>query len=213
MAQRTPHIPHRYLSAGHGAIKTCVKRQIRQRRVDLYHQERLSGHHLLSRNFYKWDLVRGGHLRVHEDFRMLTRHQLGVITALRTGHSRCNFAQHVLMHHQHYAEQWRRCHGDIGQLRLLHCQSECCANNNSGLCPHCSVPETEQHFLLDCPGHAALRRRTFGGFFAVYPQIGADFNLKTLLFPPKSLGWRHRKELMQNIVLFAVQTGRFDRYH
>ena len=130
---------------------------------------------------------------------MLTRHQLGVLTALRTGHSQCFFSRHVLMHHRHYMQQWSGCNGDIGRLQLLRCRGDCCSKNNSGLCTACGVPVTEQHFLLDCGAHAALRRRTIGGFCRVYPKIREEYNLKSLLFPPHSLGWRHRKELLRNI--------------
>ena len=137
---------------------------------------------------------------------MLTLHQLGVLTALRTGNSQCFFSRH-------YMQQCSGCNGDIGRLQLLRCRGECCSKNNSGLCTACGVPETAQHFLLDCGAHAALRRRTFGRFCRVYPKIREEFNLKSLLFPPQSLVWRHRKELLRNIVLFAVQTGRFSRFY
>ena len=210
---RDSSIPRRYLSTGHGAIKTAVRKQLRQRRVDAYEQERGRDIHLLSRNFFEWDLVRSGSLRSKDEFKMLTRHQLSVLTGLRTGHSQCNFSKHVLMHHRHYLDQWPGCNGDVRRLRLLRCRGECCSKNNSGMCPHCNVMETEQHFLLDCPGHAALRRRTFGGFRLVYRKLDEVYNLKSLLFPPTALGWKHRKELLRNIVLFAVQTGRFSRYY
>ena len=206
-------IPRRYLGTGHGAIKSTVRHQLRQRRIDAYEQERTTGTHLLSRLFFSWDLVRSNSLRLKEDFKMLTRHQLSVLTRLRTGHSQCNFSRHVLMHHGYYLGQWPGCNGDVGRLRLLRCRGDCCSENNSGLCPNCNVIETEQHFLLDCPGHSALRRRTFGGFRLVYRNIGEVYDLKSLLFPPKSLGWKHRKELLRNIVIFAVQTGRFSRYY
>ena len=115
-------IPTRYIGTGHGAIKTAVRQQLRQRRIDAYEQERTSGTHLLSRLFFSWDLVRSKSLRLKEEFKMLTRHQLSVLTRLRTGHSQCNFSQHVLMHHRHYIGQWPACNGDVGRLRLLHCQ-------------------------------------------------------------------------------------------
>ena len=73
--------------------------------------------------------------------------------------------------------------------------------------------ETEEHLLLECPAHAVIRRQTFGGFRKIYPSLGEEFTLKTLLFPPKSLAWQHRKEILQNVALFAVRTGRFKRFH
>ena len=213
VSQPTPHIPRRYLSAGHGAVKTHIRHRQRELREQRYEEERAAGSHLLSRNFFKWNLLRSGALRTKDDFRMLSRHQLGIVTALRTGHSRCFFSRHVLMHHSFYAAQWSGCNGDIHQLRLLRCRGECCADNNNGFCPHCAVLETEEHLLLECPAHATIRRQTFGGFRTIYPALGEDFTLKTLLFPPRSLAWQHRKEILQNVALFAVRTGRFKRFY
>ena len=132
---RSRLVPRRYLSIGHGAVKTHIKHQQRERRARRYEEERQSGLHLLSRNFFRWDLVRLRLLRVKDDFKMLSRHQLGIVTALRTGHSRCFFSRHVRMHHAHYKQQWPLCNGDIRRLRMLRCAGDCCAGLNNGRCP------------------------------------------------------------------------------
>ena len=213
VTMRTVHVPRTYLSAGHNAVKTHVKHRQHELRLQRYEEQRSLGSHLLSRNFFQWDLVRSKLLRVKDDFKMLSRHQLGIITALRSGHSRCLFSRHVLMHHSHYKQQWPMCNGDVQRLQLLDCRDECCATLNNGRCTHCQVLETEEHFLLVCPAHARLRRLTFGGYRRIYLNHGETFDLRSLLFPPKCLSWRHRKAILQNVVIFAVRTGRFNRFH
>ena len=169
--------------------------------------------HILSRDFFAWQLDTDPDFRPADDHRMLTRHALGIITQLRTGHSECRLSKHIRLHKAHYTALWNACNGDIQQLPLLTCNSDCCAKNNSGLCDHCGVRETEQHFLLDCPGHAHIRSSTIDAWRVVYPRLMLNFNIKTLLFPPRRLSWRHRKAVLTSVAQFAVQTGRFKRYY
>ena len=140
---------------------------------------------------------------------MLTRRQLRIINMLRTGHSELNFSKHVLMHHAHYSQSWSTCGGDINQLRMLQCSNACCSSLNNGRCSDCNQIETEEHFLLHCSAHNAIRQRTFGRFFPIFALQFEPINIKTLLFPPLSFRWKHRKMLLQMIVRYATETRRF----
>ena len=204
-------IPVEYHGTSHRAVVTSVKQQLQKRRMREYARQS-TAQHLLSREFFAWQLDTDKDFKPSHDHRMLTRHALGIITMLRTGHSECFLSKHIRMHKKHYANLWPACNGDIHQLPLLTCRADCCSDNNSGLCPHCGVRETEEHFLLDCPGHAQTRQHTIDVWRLVYAGLMLQFNLKTLLIPPRRLSWRHRKAVLTSVVHFAVQTGRFKRY-
>ena len=210
--QRTRAIPAGYTGTSHRAIRTLIKHELAKRRRTEYRRQSQIGSHLLSREFFSWNLDTDPDFRPSDDHRMLTRHALGIITMLRTGHSRCYLSQHIQMHKAHYMRIWAGCNGDIQQMPLIQCTDECCVDNNSGLCPDCNVKETETHFLLECPARQHLRHETFGPWVRVYPLLQLTFSLKTLLFPPRRLPWRFRKQILTQVVRFSVQSGRFKRY-
>ena len=143
---------------------------------------------------------------------MLTRVQLRIVNMLRTGHSTLNFSSHVSLHRDYYSAEWRRCNHDIAQLRLRACNSDCCIGFNNGLCVVCAVPEDEEHFLMICPALDQLRRHTIRIWQRVYQSLQELFTMKSLLFPPRSLQWRHRKMVLQAVARFAVQSGKFNRF-
>ena len=209
-AVRTPcppaAIPRMYQPHAHGVIKTFVKHELAKRRHAVYSAE--TGKHLLSRLFFSWNLHTDKAFRPRDDHGMLTRRQLRILNMLRTGHSELNFSKHILMHHAHYSRVWPTCGGDINQLRIIQCREDCSSLNN-GRCAHCNQLETEEHFLLHCTAHSAIRQRTFGRFFPIYALQFQPINLKNLLFPPLIFRWKHRKMLLQMIVRFAIETQRF----
>ena len=208
----TERPPRSYLSSSHGSIKTSVKHQLRQRRRRVYEQEANDGHHLLSRLFFSWGLTSDDNFRPKDDHRMLTRAQLRIVNMLRTGHSTLNFSSHVALHRDYYSAEWRRCNFDITQLQMRACSSDCCSSLNNGLCLACNVLEDEEHFLLICPVYSTLRLHTIGVWERVYHALQEPFTMKSLLFPPKSLQWRHRKMVLQAVARFAIQSGKFKRF-
>ena len=143
---------------------------------------------------------------------MLTRNQLKIINMLRCGHSPLNFSKHVSLHRRYYSGEWKRCGHDISQLRMMACTADCCSLLNNGMCTRCNKPEDEEHFLLQCADHAAIRARTIDAWRRVYGLMLEGFSLKTLLFPPRSFAWRHRKMILQAVARFAIETGKFKRF-
>ena len=107
---------------------------------------------------------------------------------------------------------WTHCNGDISRLPTIRCTGTCCLENNNGKCSRCDVWETEEHFLLNCPSHAHIRARTFGRFLSLYATWQEPVTLKSLLFPPLCFSWKHRKMILSNVVVFALETGRFKRW-
>ena len=205
-------IPKDYVAFTHGATKTAIKRKLHARRRQRYEEEARSNTHLLSRRFFAWNLTQSPTFRPKDDHKMLTLRQSRIITQLRTGHSKCFFSDHVLQHHGAYSLAWNHCHGDIAQLPTIQCTGTCCLQNNNGKCRSCNVWETEEHFLLVCPSHARIRARTFGRFLRLYATWQEPVTLKSLLFPPLCFAWKHRKMILSNIVVCALETGRFKRW-
>ena len=203
--------PVGYLPTAHGAIKTEIKRQVRLRRNVEYEREAAAGEHMLSRLFFSWQLSTEPAFRPKDDHRMLTRNQIRIVNMLRSGHSSLNFSKHVSLHREYYSREWKRCNHDISRLQMMTCTQDCCSTLSDGLCAGCKVPEDEEHFLLICPDHAALRRRTIDVWRRVYALLQEQFSLKSLLFPPVSFEWRHRKMILQAVVRFAIQSGKFKR--
>ena len=204
-------IPRTYKPLSHGIIKTLVKAQLPQRRRRVFVAEK--NRHLISRNFFQWNVLQTGTFRPKHDHKMLTRTQLAIITRLRTGHSKLNFSNHLLQHHSEYKNRWRQCNGQFGALQLISCAAACCTDNNSGMCRACSTPETEEHFLLLCPAHDDLRRRFIYKYLPLYNALSEPLTLQSLLFPPSSIRWKHRKMILRSICLYAIETGRFGRHY
>ena len=92
---------------------TSIKQQLRGRLRAAYHRESTDGNHLLSREFFSWGLDKDKDFRPTDDHKMLTRHALGIITMLRTGHSKCFLSKHIRVHKAHYAPLWGACNGDM----------------------------------------------------------------------------------------------------
>ena len=208
----TRDVPKKYVAYTHGATKTGIKRKLHLKRQERYEKEARDNTHLLSRHFFSWNLTRSTTFRPKDDHKMLTRRQSHIITQLRTGHSKCFFSDHVQMHHAAYSLAWTHCNGDISRLPTIRCTGTCCLENNNGKCSTCDVWETEEHFLLICPNHASVRDRTFGRFLRLYATWQEPVTLKSLLFPPLCFSWKHRKMILSNVVVFALETGRFKRW-
>ena len=131
---------------------------------------------------------------------------------LRSGHSPLNFSKHVSLHRRFYSQEWKRCGHDISRLRMMSCAEQCCSLLNNGLCSACHTPEDEEHFLLQCTQHNVIRGRTIDAWRRVYALMLEPFSLKTLLFPPMSFAWRHRKMILQAVARFAIDSGKFKRF-
>ena len=205
-------IPANYIAFTHGATRTDIKRQLGMKRRDEYERAAMTHDHLLSREFFKWNLTKSATFRPRDDHKMLTLQQSRIITQLRTGHSDCFFSHHVLMHYAQYKAAWAHCNGDLSRLPRIRCVATCCADNNNGICAVCDVWETEEHFLLHCPSHDRIRRRTFGRFLRLYRMWREPVSLKSLLFPPLCFKWKHRKMILAKVVVFCLETGRFKRW-
>lgn len=86
-----------------------------------------------------------------------------------------------------YADPCRRKEVCISRLRFGHCRLNACLHkigcHDDGKCDNCGVPETVQHYLLECPVQRVLQDR----LKIKCHSMNVDFNLRTVLSNPRCI--------------------------
>eukprot|EP01083_Nonionella_stella_P232839 820929_1 len=159
--------------------------------------------HVISTNLSIW---RDIHWNFKLESKVLTHMQIKHLTLLRTQHNPLNYSQHILRHYNQYKSQqisngYHRQH--------IKC-TRCCAKFCGGRCKHCiDKYEDESHMILKCPHYQQDRMRLLYVIEPLYITYNVKICLKSLLFPPEAMRWRHRKLIIQSIANFAIATKRF----
>ena len=163
--------------------------------------------HVISNNLNQWNIftLYDKH-HCHQDLEILSKLSYMILTQLRTGHIRLNGCVHMLQHHDYYKKQFK-IHGQI--IRYLNCNSECCLNNNSGICTFCVGKfENIHHFIMDCVKYNKSRYILYCQCMPILNYYHINFNLKNLLFLPISMSQQHRKQIYDLITRYVMNTKR-----
>eukprot|EP01084_Bolivina_argentea_P241468 405372_1 len=136
----------------------------------------------------------------------LDQYQTSILLKLRSSHNELNRCKHILKHYNLY--QNVNCIQD-GITTYINCQYNCCTTNNSGKCIQCDTIEDEYHFLFICPKYITMRNNLWHQIEYMYQLHQIKIELHTLLFPPLSMEWKHRKMILSNLCKYVLTTKRF----
>eukprot|EP01084_Bolivina_argentea_P040354 74578_1 len=140
----------------------------------------------------------------------LPQYQTTILIQLRSEHCPLNATNHVLKHYKYY----KNMHAiNNGHLQFIKCNNKCCALNNSGKCNYCNKIEDVYHYIINCKKYNNHRKQLMYSIMPIYLQYHLTISLKTILFPPKSLTWAHRKLVLQSISSYVINTDRFKPDH
>ncbi len=161
--------------------------------------------HVISKNIYLWRYYINIHFNALKELR-IPQYQIAILMQLRSEHSPLNLTQHKLQHYKYYKNMHEI---NNGHLQIMKCDQQCCNLNNSGRCNHCNKIEDVHHFIFNCKQYDNYRQQLLYHVIPIYLQYNMNISLKTLLFPPKSLTWAHRKMVLQSICIYVINTTRF----
>eukprot|EP01084_Bolivina_argentea_P145692 255319_1 len=136
----------------------------------------------------------------------IPQYQTAILMQLRSEHSPLNLTKHKLKHYKYYKNMHKI---NNGHLQIMKCDQPCCKLNNSGRCTYCNQIEDVHHVIFNCNQYNNYRTQLLHHIIPIYLQYNTDVSLKTLLFPPKSLTWKHRKLVLQSICVYIINTMRF----
>ncbi len=180
----------------------------------------LKNTHIISQNIYKWKYWIMEHYNALKELNLnLTQIQSSILIQLRSEQCPLNTTKHKLNHYKHYEyiHKINNVNGlpIINKLTYINCKNKCCSKINSGRCNYC-IDEIENvnHYIMDCSYYKIQRKHLFYIITSIYHQYQIQIELKTILFPPKSLTWKHRKLILSSISNYAIETKRFaNQYH
>ncbi len=165
----------------------------------------LKNDHVMSRNVYKWKSYLEINLDIEKEM-ALPNYQTAILLKLRSGHNELHASRHQLIHHSEYTFQMQQ---QPNKFVYLNCINECCKKINAGLCS-CGEFEDVYHFILQCNQYDSLRFDLIQLILPSYHLYNVDLNLKTLLYPPCTMNWEHRKLILNSLCQYVLKSGRFN---